>query len=135
MKSLREIMYYLSDHLFFDVSEDNPDPLVDNTVWSIGISYTPDSPDKFVTLLANGGGTSDTTIPYDKPSFIVQVRGDEFGYSEARQKMDQIWKALHDGNVPNHTYFLASGSPRSIGYDKKNRPTIEATFRTMRLRS
>lgn len=74
----------------------------------------------------------------DYPGFQVRVRGTNFGWEEARNKIQAIFEQLH-ANEPalgtDWVYFYGVGSgPMSLGRDTENRPSFVWNFRAMRNR-
>jgi len=107
------------------------------TGWTLYKSYMPDSPDTSIAIFETGGGEPDQTQgdAYDMPTFQVRARGDAFGYSDLRTKMQAVFTALNNATVSGYVFIFADSSgPIPMGYDKNNRPELAWNFSTMKAR-
>lgn len=107
-----------------------------STDWALFKSYQPDYPDKTITIFDLGGDEPDQTdgVEYEFPEFKVQVRGESFGYSAARDKMVDVVNALNNATVSGYIFIYPLNSgvvPEE--YDKAdNRPEISVEFKAMK---
>ena len=107
------------------------------TGWTLAKAFEPPTPDQVVTLYETGGGLPDQTdgTKYDLPTFQVRVRGDEFGYEDARTKMGDVFDALNDATISGYVFvFAAQSGPISLGHDGATRPLLTLNFVTMKER-
>jgi len=114
------------------------------TGWPIYKSYEPPSPDTLICLFETPGEEPDIlrdlTIgeePYDVLGLQVRARSAVDGYSDLRNKMQQIFKALHQ-HEPNVTsgqdyvYIYAKNpGPLPMGKDTQNRDELVMNFSVM----
>lgn len=106
--------------------------------WAIFKAALPDGPDTAVALFETGGDAPEERYALDRPTFQVRVRGDAWGYSAARTKMQDIFAALHaqEANVGSdyvYIYAVQSG-PIQMGHDESDRPHLSLNFRVVKKR-
>jgi len=107
------------------------------TGWALAKAFEPPTPNRVVSVYETGGGEPDQTdgTKYDSPTFQVRVRGDEFGYSDARDKMDDVFAALNDATISGYVYVFARQSgPIPLGHDGNTRPLMTLNFQALRER-
>lgn len=107
------------------------------TGWTLAKGFEPVSPDAVVTVYETGGGEPDQSdgTKYDVPTFQIRVRGDAFGYSAARTKMNDVFAALNDATISGYVYvFSRQSGPIPLGHDGKTRPLLTMNFHAMRNR-
>jgi hypothetical protein len=101
-------------------------------------AYMPAEPDKVVSLFEYPGMAPLVGSDMDRPHFQVRVRGDAWGYEEARALLAAVQGVLHGftGEVGGVYYpgISALSSPLSLGFDQNNRPEIVQNYRAMRSR-
>jgi hypothetical protein len=107
-----------------------------DTGWTLFYSYQPDSPDKTVTILDTGGSEPDQTSGdrHTFPTFQLRVRGEMFGYQEARAKMRDAIFALDGAKIPGYVYiYPADSGVIPLRYDDgDNRPELVINFKSMK---
>lgn len=106
--------------------------------------YEPDSPDKVITLLETGGLRNEgySTGGVERPTFQVRVRGNAFGYSTARAKIDsaktnleQVINKKIGSPAWYYLHIQAMSPPKSLGQDARDRPTVVQDFWAYRSRT
>lgn len=108
------------------------------TGWTLYKSYLPDEPDKAIAIFETGGDPPDQSegTRYDVIRFQLIVRGVEYGYDTAHDKIQTIFNALNDVSYSGYVYiFGLQANPLSLGYDVKNRPELSINFECMKQRS
>ena len=107
--------------------------------WPIFVGYMQDGPpvnDQAICLYETPGGVPLEAWAIVYPSVQVVVRGAPSGYTEARQKIQDIFTLLHglDGALSDQfVYFYAKQSaPISMGQDERKRPSMAWNFRSER---
>lgn len=95
----------------------------------------PDTPDACVALFETPGGPPGLTDSIDLRSFQVRTRA--AGYSDARQKCEDIFAllhGLHEQTLSGARYVLvaAKQAPFSLGRDDRQRHEFAANFRALR---
>lgn len=105
------------------------------TGWGLGKGYMPSSPDQVITIYETGGPEPDQTdgTPHTFPTIQIRGRGVEFGYSELRTKMQEVYDSLNNSVIAGYVYvYPVESGPTPIGFDKENnRPELTWNFRTM----
>ncbi len=89
----------------------------------------PDDPDDCVTVYETGGFKPELHNSVEYPTFQIIVRGKI--YATARQKVDDIYKALH-GNTSIFMLIQAMQSPGSLGQDQKKRWEFSVNFKIIK---
>lgn len=89
----------------------------------------PEAPDNCVTVYETGGFAPKIATNVEYPTFQVIVRG--LDYTTARQKIDDIWKTLHN-NTTLFMHIQAMQSPVSIGQDGKKRWEFSVNFKVIK---
>lgn len=112
------------------------------TGWTIGKGFMPNSPDKVITIYETPGLSPDvvpdgsTDFKYDQPEFQIRVRGESLGYEEAREKIQEVFNALHANELQSSTIYCYSeqSGPMPMGLDDNDRPSLTWNFTTLRKR-
>lgn len=117
------------------------------TGWSLFKSFLPPTPDQAVAIFETPGQPPDVlkdgdgTPSYDYPGLQVRVRGSGMDYATARQKIYDIFEALHQAEPdgvsgdPTIVYIYAvQSAPMPLGHDPSNRPELTWNFQIMRER-
>lgn len=104
--------------------------------WKLYKSYMAPAPNKIVAIFELPGPEPDQTpgTAYEFPAFQIFVRGEEFGYEEARTHIKKIYNSLNNADLSGYVYIYAADSgPLLDFYDREdNRPTLFWSFRTMK---
>ncbi len=110
------------------------------TGWLLSKSFMPAKPAQMVVIYETPGFPSDvisegsSETAYDQPSFQVRVRGDVRGYEAARQKIQQVYLALHAMEPGVNFVYLYSdqSGPMPMGDDDNDRPELTWNFVTFK---
>ena len=109
------------------------------TEWITKVSFLPNEPDKIISIYESPGSEPVTvTDPDDDesivtyPNFQVRVRGDVQEYQEARAKMEEVFRTLHNASIAGYVYIKALQSgPLPLGNDGNDRPEMAMNFKVM----
>ncbi len=111
---------------------------VEGTDWQVFVGYLQDAPDRAICVYETPGEAPLEAWAIDYPGFQVRVRGAPDGYAEAREKMHQIFLALHANETAIGSVFVycyaRNSSPTPLGNDTNRRPGMSMNFRTMKNR-
>lgn len=122
-------------------AQDIKDILVADGIGTFGtdlfVSLEPSSPDACVTVFDSGGFDSEANYVYDRPTVMVRIRGDVFGYQAAWTKAESVKNSLHGltNETHNGTRYVGIWCVGDIGfleYDGENRPIFSVNFRVHR---
>jgi len=119
----------IADHL---VESSSGFSLVQGTDLFIG--QEPNSPDKCVTVYDRPGLPPEVIdVVYDKPGFMVRVRGEKNDYAGAYAIAQSIKTYLHkitDTTINSTRYIqiLVTGDVNFVKYDTNNRPVFTLNF-------
>ncbi len=118
------------------------------TGWGEFAGYLPPTPDKVIVVFETPGlipeivkvGSSEQA--YDEPGFQIRGRGDGFDYGPLREKMGEVYRALHDADMDTVTtgdpqYVLiraVQSGPLPLGLDNASRVGMTWNFEAMRER-
>lgn len=116
-----------------------------STGWLCRLSDMPSTPDKVVVLYETPGDPPDVdesgAVEYDEPGLQVRVRGEVDDYAAARNKIQDVFEALHENEPTAMTgetiivYLYATQSgPLPMGKDSNNRPELVWNFRVKKQR-
>lgn len=106
-----------------------------STGWTFAAEHRPSTPDKVVCAFMFAGGQPDTRPGLDRPGLQLQVRGAEYGFSAADDKIKAIREAIdavgvwpQTINSTSYRFIRANGSQFTLGLDDNRRPILAANF-------
>jgi len=137
-KLVTDVLDFLADEGLIDAE----------TGWTGSYNYMPPDPDKMIVVFETGGfppeakADSSDEQEYDGPTFMIMGRGDSFGMAELRDKIGEIYRALHKSELapssgdPTYVYVYAMQSgPFPLGHDAEDdRPRLTWNFKALRER-
>lgn len=118
------------------------------TGWTQSAGYMPPAPDKIIAVFETPGlvpvivKDGSTEQAYDEPGFQIRGRSVKFDYGDLREKMGEVYRALHGSDLDTVTtgdpaYVIVraiQSGPLPLGLDDKSRPGATWNFEAMRER-
>lgn len=110
-----------------------------STGWTAQRWHMQDTPDQAVAVYETGGGVPEERLALDSPGFQIRVRGAADDFRSPRQKLLDVFNALHSqeaniGGAYVFVYAVQSG-PIPMGMDEKRRPEFVQNYRVMKART
>lgn len=107
--------------------------------WEVQRWHLQDTPDQVVVIYETGGDVPEERYALDRPGFQIRVRGLADDFRTPRQKLADVFNALHTGEVAIGTSYVfvygVQSGPIPMGMDEKRRPSFVINFRTMKART